>query len=65
MKNTYIAGFYPFPTQEEKDYFVLTTNVDHQFYKSVFQTKRIFATQGDYGVKMPSLWRQYDYASAL
>ena len=34
---------------KEKDYFVLTTNVDHQFQKAGFQTNRIFATQGDYG----------------
>lgn len=33
----------------EKDYFVLTTNVDHQFHKAGFPTERIFATQGDYG----------------
>lgn len=34
---------------KEKDYFVLTTNVDHQFQKAGFETERIFATQGDYG----------------
>lgn len=34
---------------EGKDYFVLTTNVDHQFHKAGFDTDRIFATQGDYG----------------
>lgn len=34
---------------KDKEYFVLTTNVDHQFYKSGFDEKRIFATQGDYG----------------
>ncbi|MCI8363530.1 MAG: Sir2 silent information regulator family NAD-dependent deacetylase [Eubacterium sp.] len=34
---------------KEKDYFVLTTNVDHQFQKAGFETDRIFATQGDYG----------------
>lgn len=33
---------------KEKNYFVLTTNVDHQFYKSGFQAERIFATPGDY-----------------
>ena len=32
-----------------RDYFVLTTNVDHQFYKAGFDKNRIFATQGDYG----------------
>lgn len=34
---------------KEKDYFVLTTNVDHQFQKAGFETDRIFAAQGDYG----------------
>ncbi len=33
----------------EKPYFVLTTNVDHQFWKAGFSDERIFATQGDYG----------------
>lgn len=35
---------------KEKDYFVLTTNVDHQFHKADFDSNRIFATQGDYGM---------------
>lgn len=34
---------------KHKAYFVLTTNVDHQFYKAGFDENRIFATQGDYG----------------
>lgn len=34
---------------EDKDYFVLTTNVDHQFQKAGFAEDKIFATQGDYG----------------
>lgn len=34
---------------KRKEYFVLTTNVDHQFYKAGFDENRIFATQGDYG----------------
>ena len=81
MRDMYSAGFYPFPTEEEKwgywskhsminrilppalplyrqlyelvkdkDYFVITTNVDHQFYKAGFAPDRIFATQGDYGL---------------
>ena len=33
----------------QKNYFVITTNVDHQFYKAGFSEKNIFATQGDYG----------------
>lgn len=35
---------------KDKDYFVLTTNVDHQFQKSGFDKKRLFYTQGDYGL---------------
>lgn len=34
---------------KEKEYFVLTTNADHQFYKAGFGENNIFATQGDYG----------------
>lgn len=34
----------------EKEYFVLTTNVDHQFWKAGFADESIFATQGDYGL---------------
>ena len=33
-----------------KDYFVLTTNVDHQFQKAGFDKRRLFYTQGDYGL---------------
>ena len=77
----YSAGFYPFPSEEEKwaywsrhiyynryvpapkpvydnllkllkekDYFVITTNVDHQFQKAGFDKMRLFYTQGDYGL---------------
>ena len=35
---------------KEKDYFVLTTNVDHQFQLAGFDKKRLFYTQGDYGL---------------
>lgn len=35
---------------KEKDYFVLTTNVDHCFQKAGFAKNRIFYTQGDYGL---------------
>lgn len=34
---------------KEKTHFVLTTNVDHQFWKAGFSDENIFATQGDYG----------------
>ena len=33
-----------------KDYFVITTNVDHCFQKAGFDKKRLFCTQGDYGL---------------
>lgn len=35
---------------KNKDYFVLTTNVDHCFQKAGFSKKRLFYTQGDYGL---------------
>ncbi|MFI3201668.1 MAG: Sir2 silent information regulator family NAD-dependent deacetylase [Eubacteriales bacterium] len=35
---------------EEKDYFVITTNVDHAFIRSGFDKNRIFYTQGNYGL---------------
>ncbi len=35
---------------KDKNYFVLTTNVDHQFQKAGFDKKRRFYTQGDYGL---------------
>ena len=35
---------------KNKDYFVLTTNVDHCFQKAGFDRKRLFYTQGDYGL---------------
>ena len=33
-----------------KDYFIITTNVDHQFQRTGFDKKRLFYTQGDYGL---------------
>ena len=35
---------------KDKDYFVITTNVDHQFQMAGFDKKRLFYTQGDYGL---------------
>jgi len=34
----------------DKDFFVITTNVDHQFQKAGFPKDRLFYTQGDYGL---------------
>ena len=39
-----------FELVKDKDYFVLTTNVDHQFQKAGFDKYRLFYTQGDYGL---------------
>ena len=39
-----------FSLVKDKDYFVLTTNVDHCFQKAGFDKKRLFYTQGDYGL---------------
>ena len=35
---------------KEKNYFVITTNVDHQFQLAGFDKNRLFYTQGDYGL---------------
>lgn len=35
---------------KDRDYFVITTNVDHCFQKAGFDRKRLFYTQGDYGL---------------
>lgn len=99
LTDMYTAGFYPFPTPEEKwaywsrhiwynryvpapkpvydellrlvrdrDYFVLTTNVDHQFQKAGFDKRRLFYTQGDYGLWQcsgPCHRRTYDNEQAV
>lgn len=39
-----------FSLMKEKDYFILTTNVDHCFQKAGFDKNRLFYTQGDYGL---------------
>ncbi len=48
---------------EDKDYFVLTTNVDHQFQRAGFDKQRLFYTQGDYGLLQsarPTVAKTYD-----
>ena len=48
---------------ENKDYFVITTNVDHQFQTAGFDKKRLFYTQGDYGLFQsvnPQIRKTYD-----
>lgn len=39
-----------FELMKDKNYFVITTNVDHQFQKAGFDKRRLFYTQGDYGL---------------
>ena len=39
-----------FELVKNKNYFVLTTNVDHCFQKAGFDKSRLFYTQGDYGL---------------
>ena len=39
-----------FEILKDKDYFIITTNVDHQFQRAGFDKKRLFYTQGDYGL---------------
>ncbi len=34
----------------EREYFVITTNVDHCFQRAGFEKERLFYTQGDYGL---------------
>lgn len=52
----------------EKEYFVLTTNVDHCFQKSGFDKKRLFYTQGDYGLfqcSVPCHSKTYENETAI
>lgn len=52
-----------FSLLKDKDYFVITTNVDHQFQKAGFDKKRLFYTQGDYGLFQsvnPQIQKTYD-----
>ena len=53
---------------QDKDYFVLTTNVDHQFQKAGFDKHRLFYTQGDYGLWQcmePCHQKTYDNEEAV
>lgn len=48
---------------KEKDYFVITTNVDHCFQKASFNKERLFYTQGDFGLFQsinPKIQKTYD-----
>lgn len=53
---------------KDKDYFVITTNVDHQFQLAGFDKKRLFYTQGDYGLwqcSKPCHQKTYDNEEAV
>lgn len=48
---------------KEKDYYIITTNVDHLFQKTGFDKNRLFYTQGDYGLFQsvnPTIQKTYD-----
>ncbi len=48
---------------KDKEYFVITTNVDHQFQKARFDKKSLFYTQGDYGLfqsENPAMQETFD-----
>ena len=59
-RSIYVNRYAPMPESDvypnllhlvrEKDYFVLTTNVDHAFQRTGFDKERLFYTQGDYGL---------------
>jgi NAD-dependent SIR2 family protein deacetylase len=57
-----------FQLAQDKDYFVLTTNVDHCFQKAGFLKKRLFYTQGDYGLfqcSEPCCQKTYDNGETI
>lgn len=57
-----------FELVKDKDYFVLTTNVDHQFQKAGFDQSRLFYTQGDFGLfqcSQPCCQVTYDNEQAI
>ncbi len=57
-----------FDLVRDKDYFVLTTNVDHCFQKAGFDKHRLFYTQGDYGLwqcSEPCHEKTYDNAETV
>ena len=51
---------------KDKDFFVITTNVDHQFQRAGFDKSRLFYTQGDFGLFQstnPSIRETFDNES--
>ena len=71
-RNIYLNRFAPFPKKtynilyeifKDKNYFILTTNVDHLFQKVGFDKNRIYYMQGDMGLiqcKKPCHLKNYD-----
>ena len=66
--NRYVKASKPvydelFSLLKDKDYFVITTNVDHQFQNAGFDKKKLFYTQGDFGLFQsvnPQIQKTYD-----
>ena len=71
-RNTYLNRFSACPKNtysilyeiiKDKDYFILTTNVDHLFQKAGFDKNILYYTQGDMGLlqcKKPCHFKNYD-----
>ncbi|MBQ7740118.1 MAG: Sir2 silent information regulator family NAD-dependent deacetylase [Eubacterium sp.] len=71
-RHIYVNRYIPIPDNtystlleliKDKDYFVLTTNVDHCFQRVGFDKKRLFYSQGDYGLfqcSVPCCQKTYD-----
>lgn len=57
-----------FQLMQDKNYFVITTNVDHCFQKAGFDKQRLFYTQGDYGLfqcSEPCHFQNYENAAII
>ena len=71
-RNIYLSRFSPFPKNtyinlykivKDKNYFILTTNVDHLFQKANFDKNKLFYMQGDMGLiqcKKPCHFKNYE-----
>ena len=71
-RNMYLMRFAPFPKRtynilyeifKDKNYFILTTNVDHLFQRAGFDKNRLYYTQGDMGLiqcKKPCHFKNYE-----
>lgn len=53
---------------QDKDYFIITTNVDHCFQRKGFDKQRLFYTQGDFGLfqcSVPCCPKTYDNEASV